>query len=337
VIIQTILSALTPIVVSLLLGFLAARRHDFEPKDASTLNRMAMSYALPPALFVGTIGTPRAELIRDIPLFITICTAVVGLYLVVLLLFRFVFRLSLSVSVLAAMAASTPAVPFMGPAILGQLFGMASAIPIAMGGLLTNLIVVPATILTLAFGSNQTNLASGTRAGPGSESLTAAVTSPPGRRPSILLEKLLETVKEPLVWAPMLAFALVLCGVRVPGLLSHALSLLGQAASGVALFASGIVLAAYKIKLNRNILLLVFLKNVAQPALVLCGLLLLGHTGPIIPKAVLTTAIPTAPLVITLAVQYHVSEASAPSAVFFSVIGSIFTIGAFIALTHPAM
>jgi malonate transporter and related proteins len=334
VIIQTILSALTPIVLSLLLGFLAARRHDFEPTDASILNRMAMTYAIPPALFVGTIGTPRAELIQDIPLFIAICTAVVGLYLVVLLLFRFVFRLSLSISVLAAMAASTPAVPFMGPAILGELFAKASAIPIAVGGLVANLIVIPATILTLAFGSTQTNLASGTRAGPGSESLTAPVTSLPGARQSILMEKLLETVKEPLIWAPMLAFVLVLCGVRVPGLISHALSLLGQAASGVALFASGIVLAAYKIKLNRNILLLVFLKNVAQPALVLCGLLLLGHTGPIIPKAVLTTAIPTAPIVITLAVQYHVSEASAPSAVVFSVIGSIFTIGAFIALTQ---
>ncbi len=37
---------------------------------------------------------------------------------------------------------------------------------------------------------------------------------------------------------------------------------------------------------------------------------------------------------ITLAVQYHVSEARASSALFLSVIGSIFTMGVFVALIH---
>jgi malonate transporter len=40
------------------------------------------------------------------------------------------------------------------------------------------------------------------------------------------------------------------------------------------------------------------------------------------------------PIVIVLAVQYHVREAQASSALFFSVIGSMFTMGIFIALTH---
>jgi hypothetical protein len=41
-----------------------------------------------------------------------------------------------------------------------------------------------------------------------------------------------------------------------------------------------------------------------------------------------------ASFVIVLAVQYHVREARASSALFFSVIGSMFTMGIFIALTH---
>jgi predicted permease len=49
---------------------------------------------------------------------------------------------------------------------------------------------------------------------------------------------------------------------------------------------------------------------------------------------VLTTAIPVMPIVIVLAVQYHVREARASSALFLSVIGSIFTIAVFIALTQ---
>ena len=76
------------------------------------------------------------------------------------------------------------------------------------------------------------------------------------------------------------------------------------------------------------------LKNLVQPALVLVGLLSLGYGAPIVPEAVLTTAIPVMPIVIVLAVQYHVQEARASSALFFSVIGSMFTMGAFIALTH---
>ena len=72
--------------------------------------------------------------------------------------------------------------------------------------------------------------------------------------------------------------------------------------------------------------------NLLQPALVLGGLLSLGYGGPIVPKAVLTTAIPAMPIVIVLAVQYHVSEARASSALFLSLVGSSFTMGVFIAL-----
>ena len=150
--VRTILSALAPIVFTLLLGFVAAWRHDFGPKEASVLNRMVLLYAVPLALFVGTVGTSRADLVQDVALVVAIFTAIVGLYALVFLLLRLVFRFSLSESVLAALTASAPAVPFMGPAILGDLFGKASAVTIAIAALIINLIVVPITILGLALG-----------------------------------------------------------------------------------------------------------------------------------------------------------------------------------------
>jgi malonate transporter len=316
-VVATILSALAPIVITLLFGFLAAWRRDFGPKEASVLNRMVLLYAVPLALFVGTVGTPRAILVQDVVLVVTIFMAIIGLYALVFVLFRFVFRVPLSESVLAALIASSPAVPFMGPAILGDLFGKASAVTIAIAALVINLIVVPITILGLALGRT-----------------LIGTTVPPSTRPSVFAEKLLETVKEPIVWAPVLGFVLVLWNVRIPSIFDHGFSLLGQASGGVALFASGIMLAAYKIKIDWSVLLLVLLKNIAQPSLVLGGLLWLGYGAPVVPEAVLTTAIPVMPIAITLAVQYHVSEARASSALFLSVIGSIFTLGSFIALTH---
>jgi hypothetical protein len=314
--VETILSALAPIVFTLLLGFVAAWRHDFGQKEASVLNRMVLLYAVPLALFVGTVGTPRTDLVQDIAFVVAIFVAIVGFYVLVFVLFNFVFRFSLSESVLAALAASSPAVPFMGPAILGDLFGKTSAVTIAIASLVINLIVVPVTILGLALGRTPA-------------AITGSATTH-----SAFTEKLLETVKQPIVWAPVLAFVFVLCNVRVPSIVDHGLSLLGQATSGVALFASGIMLAAYKIQIDRTALSLALLKNIVQPALVLVGLRSLGYGAPIVPEAVLTTAIPSMPIVIVLAVQYHVLEGRASSALFLSVIGSMFTIGVFIALTQ---
>jgi predicted permease len=314
--VETILSALAPIVFTLLLGFVAAWRHDFGPKEASVLNRMVLLYAVPLALFVGTVGTPRTDLVQDIAFVVAIFVVIVGFYVLVFVLFNFVFRFSLSECVLAALAASSPAVPFMGPAILGDLFGKTSAVTIAIASLVINLIVVPVTILGLALARTPA-------------AITGSATTH-----SAFTEKLLETVKQPIVWAPVLAFVLVLCNVRVPSIVDHGLSLLGQATSGVALFASGIMLAAYKIQIDRTALSLALLKNIVQPALVLVGLRSLGYGAPIVPEAVLTAAIPSMPIVIVLAVQYHVLEGRASSALFLSVIGSMFTIGVFIALTQ---
>src|SRR6478609_2658330 len=184
--VQTILSALAPIVFTLLLGFVAAWRHDFGPKEASVLNRMVLLYAVPLALFVGPVSTPRADLVQDIALVVAIFTAIVALYALVFLLFRLVFRFSLSESVLAALTASAPAVQFMGPAILGDLFGKASSVTIAIAALIINLIVVPITILGLAL-----------------EKASIGTTAPPTTPHSVFAEKLLETVKQPIVWAPL--------------------------------------------------------------------------------------------------------------------------------------
>ena len=147
---STILGALLPMVVTFLLGFVAAWRHDFGSKDASTLNRMVLVYAVPLALFAGTVTTSRAALSQDVPLVIALSVAIIGLYGLVFLFSRLVFRMRVSTSALFALTASAPAVPFVGPAVLGDLFGGLSAIPIAIASLVINLTVVPVTILLLA-------------------------------------------------------------------------------------------------------------------------------------------------------------------------------------------
>jgi malonate transporter and related proteins len=316
-VLNTVLGALLPMVVTFVLGFIAAWHRDFGRNDASILNRVVLLYAVPLALFAGTVTTSRAALSQDIPLVIALCVAIIALYGLVFLFSRIIFRVPTSVSALHALAASAPAVPFVGPAVLGDLFGGLSAVPIAVASLVINLAVVPVTILLLTLDTTgRTSLAA-----KDNEHLAALTT------------KLAETVKQPIVWAPILAFIVVLSGLHIPQLIVHSLSLLGSASGGVALFASGIVLASGKMKANSHVWLLVFLKNILQPALVLGGLRWVGYGEPIVSEAVLTTAIPTMPIVIMFALQYRVAQAEAASAVFLSVIGSVVTMGVFIALT----
>ncbi len=205
--------------------------------------------------------------------------------------------------------------PFVGPAVLGDLFGGLSAIPIAIAGLVINLTVAPVTILLLTLDSTGRDPQENSPV-PREGELSA---TSPRSSASVFAAKLAETIKEPIVWAPVLAFIIVLTGFRIPQLLVHPLFLLGQASGGVALFACGIVLAAGNIKANWYVLLLVFLKNIMQPAVVLEGMRGLGYGNPTVSEAVLTTAIPTMPIVIMLALQYRIAQTlEAASAVFIS-------------------
>jgi hypothetical protein len=63
---NTIMGALLPMVVTFVLGFVADWRHDFGSMEASTLNRMVLLYASPLILFAGPVTTSRAALSQDI-------------------------------------------------------------------------------------------------------------------------------------------------------------------------------------------------------------------------------------------------------------------------------
>src|ERR1700729_4166898 len=191
-------------VVTFLLGFVAARRHDFGSQDAPTLNRMVLQYAVPLALFAGTVTTSRAALSKDIPLVIALCAGIIGFYGVVFLFSRMVLRMQVSMSALAALTASAPAVPFVGPAVLGDLFGGLSAIPIALGGLVINLTVVPITILLLALTAIGREPTENTPASGGGEQSESS----PRSFVSVFAVNLWVTVKHAIVWASAVAFVM---------------------------------------------------------------------------------------------------------------------------------
>jgi malonate transporter len=326
---ETIVGALLPVVITVLLGFVAAKHHDFGLKDAPILNRMVITYALPLSIFLAIVGRTRAGLVKDLPLLTVLAIAIVGFYGAAFLVCRVVFHFSLGMSALGALAASAPNGPFVGAAVLGYLYGKASGIPVALCGMLIYLTVAPATVILLSLDAAGRALKS--------EPLPAhpaAPSSSPVAPPRVdVVGKIVESLKQPVVWLPLLGSVIVIVGIPVPSLIANSLALLGQSASGVALFAAGVILAVHKVIVNGPVLFLVFVKNILQPALVWASLILLGYANPLLGEAVVTAALPMLVLIVMLAVQYQVAETETASALFISTIASLLTTGGFIALT----
>jgi len=140
-------------------------------------------------------------------------------------------------------------------------------------------------------------------------------------------------VTAPVVWAPVLALVLVLAGVQLPEVLVNAMKLLGSATTGVALFATGIVLFAQRITVSRFVVGAVAARNVVAPALLWVIFAAIGMSHTDLRLAVLANALPAPAAAVIFAVQYRQGQREMASVVLFSSVGSLLTLAAFIALT----
>ncbi|HJZ07606.1 MAG TPA: AEC family transporter, partial [Trebonia sp.] len=174
--------ALLPLIVTLALGFFAGWRHDFTPAQASVLNRMVLLYALPLMLFAGMVTIKRSTLTSDLGLAAAITAGLLGTYLVTFLIVRFALHRPAGVSALTALAVGAPAIPFAGVVVLGYLYGPSlTAVPVAVGALVLNVIEVPVTLVVLS-------AAAGSAAASATAPRVATpVTQQPGRRPALPL------------------------------------------------------------------------------------------------------------------------------------------------------
>lgn len=151
---ETVVGALLPIVVTLLLGYFAGWHHDFGAEQAAVLNRMVMLYALPLSLFTGILSTNRSALTSDVGLVGAIAAAMIVPYAIAFVVARYAFRIDPGRAALIALAIGVPAVPFVGTTVLGYLFGgSTAAIRVTAAALPMNLVLVPVSLVVLAAGA----------------------------------------------------------------------------------------------------------------------------------------------------------------------------------------
>ncbi len=311
---ETIITALLPIVVTLMLGYFAGWERSFSQDQATVLNRMVMLYALPLMLFAGILSTSLSAITQNIPLFVWTAVGMVGGLILVFVLSRFVFRSSEKLAALRAIAIAGPAVPFVGTPVLGVLYPNGADIAIATGSLLMNLVQVPLALIFLVGGQQDAS-------------------APRKSALAIVGGSLLNAIRQPVVWAPVLAFILLLSGLELPRSLKGSFTLLGQSTGGVALFAVGIVLFSQKVSVSLPVIVNVISKNLLLPGIILALMLVFGV--PVTERGLVsvTLAIPTASIAVIFAVEYKCGTQEMASTLFWSTLLSILTMGMFIWFT----
>jgi malonate transporter and related proteins len=283
-------SIIAPIFFTLILGYFAGRAKRFDSDQVAGINELVLDYAVPAALFAGAVRTSRVALLEQTPLFLALLISIVGTYAIAFAVGRLVFRHDLAAAALQAISVGFAAGVFIGPAVLRGIYGPASAVAIALVAIVLNAIVVPATLVLLNISkSRSANKADS----------------------SLFVTALTDALKAPMVWAPLIAIALVLARAPFSPIVTSTLGLIGAASSGAALFVAGAAIAAHKIRLNTEIVANVALKMLAQPALYFALAMILRVIQPYANEGFLLTLLPSGPIALQLAVRYktYVSEA----------------------------
>ena len=304
----TVLTVLLPVFFVLGLGYFAGRAKKFDADQVAGLNDLVLDYAFPAMMFVATVKTPRDELLSEGSYALALLIAFVGLFLAVVLVSTLLLRHSLGEATLQANLASFPSVGFFGPPIFQGLFGPSSLVSIALATTLSAVTMIPLTLVLLEIHHQRTTRGEGQRVS------------------SLIVQSLANTLKKPMVWAPLIGLALVLAGVRVPPLVDNMLMLIGSSTSGASIFLAGLIIAAYEIRLNREVIANALVKMVAQPLLMVLLVAALKVGSPLAGEGIVICAIPTAVFAPLLAPRYRIYEVESSSTLMATALLMIVTL-----------
>ncbi len=304
-----ILGAILPVIITVLIGYISGKSKDFNWQQAGDINKIVMLYALPLSIFSNMVMTPRHIVMSMGPVAIAIILALILSFLIPLAIARYICKRSLALSTLQALAIGSPAVPFIGTSVLAFLFGTVSASLITVSSITQNVFQLPLVmiLMSVATGDKSQNISFATR--------------------------VINAIKQPVVWSPVVALILVLMDIHIPETVSMSLGLLGKASGGLALFAAGIVLYTRSIVITSATIITVIARNILVPGACYLILLKMGFSMEQIKQVVLTMAIPVGSIAIIIAMQYKSGEQEMASTMALSIITSIITMGAFIFLT----
>ncbi len=324
-----ILAVTFPFFALVFCGYVAARRRILPIEAIPGLNGFVLFFALPAMLYRFGAGTPIAQLLDPTVFFIWLACALTMLGAALWLARR--ARLNWNDASFGALVAAFPNTGFMGVPLLVALLGAASAGPVIMT------IAIDMVITTsLAIALSRLDIA-------GQHGVAAAVR-----------KSLAGMLINPLPWAILLGGLASAMSFRLPGPIDRTVGLLADAASPVALFTIGAVLARSRVlvdavvgqigsvaqarpKPRDDALLVAALKLVLHPLVVLLVVFAVQRAGvPLDPFAakvlVLVAALPSASNVAMLAERYGADNGRVARIILYSTAAAFITFSGAVAL-----
>ncbi|MCI0922243.1 transporter YfdV [Sphingobacterium rhinopitheci] len=302
---------LIPILVIMAIAYISGKKNVFQEGQSQVLNKLVLDYALPAALFISIVKADREMLFENATLSIISLVGLVSLFMLSYYTVQWFFKRSKAEGAVCALVAGSPTIGFLGYAILDPLFGtgIETGLVVAIVAIVVNAVTIPIGLYLLNAGKSSTD--------PNAKSQGNA---------------LLSSLKQPVVWAPILAVLFVLIGIKVPTQLDPTFKLLAQANSSVAVFAAGLTLAAYKFELDWEIAYNTFFKLILMPGIFLAAGLFFNLSSLTLQMLVLGVALPPAFSGVIISGQYNVYTRQATSSLAVSVIGFIIAAPAWVYL-----
>lgn len=307
---QIFLNDLLPIFVLLIFGYVAGIRNRFSEDNAFAFNKLVLNYALPAALFISIVKTDRAMLFADIRLTVVSTLILLLCYLISFFSCLVFFKHTKQESAVGAMIAGSPTVGVLGFAILDPVYGSGATtgIVVAIVAIIQHVIIIPFGIYLFH---------------PEDENGNKRHANP-----------MIAAIKEPIVIVPLIAITLVILNVKFPSVLDPCLSIIAYTKSGVAIFAAGITLSVYKLKINGEVIYNTFLKLFLMPALALLIGVAFGLKHETIQMLVLISALPSSISGVIIGGRYQTYLKLGTSSLAMSIVFFIIAAPFWIMFTH---
>jgi malonate transporter and related proteins len=304
-----LLNALVPIFAVIALGYFAGWIRDVDNDHVAELNALVMDFALPASLFVATATTSRTVLLSQWPLLLVFIVSMLALYALSYSMQRRLFGLGSSEASVQALTIGLPNYAAAGLPLITAVFGAASTIDVALSIAAGSIVLSPPTLAILeANKAQEMNLGA-------------------------VLRATIRSLGKPIVLAPLAGVVFSLFGIPLAEAVSRSFQLIGEAAGGVALFLTGLILSAQRIELGPNVLSGALLKNVLHPLLAVGLVLALPMDRDTARAAVLLCALPSGFFGVLFGLRYGLNSGVAGSTLIVSSLASIATLPVALILT----
>jgi malonate transporter len=303
-----ILDGLAPVFFGLFLGYFAGWTRDVKNDHVAELNALVMDFAIPAAIFTTVAQASRETLFVQLPLAAILCSSMLLIYCAVYLMARRGYGASRAEASIQACTTSLPNYAAAGLPLISALLGTEGTVAVAVAIACGAIVPSPLTLIILESASKQA-----------------------GQRHFGTV--LLNAFRKPIVLAPLLAVLFALSGTGLPELAIKSLTLMGQVSGGAALFLTGLILSAQKLRLSPSPGIQVISANIIHPLLAAGLAWGIGASALTSREAIVLSALPVGFFGMLFGLRYGLSSEIVGTTLIASTILSALTLAAAIYFT----